>query len=360
MKSKYATLAMISSMAGVSSVASAQLSNITIYGIIDAGIDRVSNAGAGHSNLILNTGIMQGNRLGFKGTEDLGSGTQMIFDLENGFSLDNGAMGQGGFLFGRQAWVGLTDQALGTLLVGRQYDFMTDLEAFYTATWGAGGYANHPLDNDRMSGQRVNNSVKYLSPVYSGLQFGAMVGLSESAGNFNGTNRTYSFDAIYTNGPFSMGAAYTDVSGQTLDIAPIVGSVSAVNVGGDYQQVWGSGAKYSFSKVTIYGAYSQATYAGSLPAQYAKFHNYDFGFAYAPTEVNVYAVGYTYTTLSGGNKYGQLNLNADHFLSKRTDIYVQAIIQQATSAGATADIISMPGSSGSSQIIYRVGMRTKF
>jgi predicted porin len=42
-----------------------------------------------------------------------------VFLLENGFQGDTGEVGQGGLLFGRQAYVGLQGRG-GALLVGRQ------------------------------------------------------------------------------------------------------------------------------------------------------------------------------------------------------------------------------------------------
>lgn len=358
MKACYANLLLAGALAGISCAAGAQQSGITIYGIVDIGVTRVSDAN-GKPLLLLDSGVMQGNRLGFKGVEDLGDGVQALFQLENGFSLDTGALGQGGLMFGRQAWIGLMDARLGTLSAGRQYDFMTDLERFYTPTWSAGGYANHPLDNDRLSGQRVDNSIKYMTSAFAGIQLGAMLGLAEGTDSLRGQNRSYSFTALYENGAFGAGAAYTAVSGRTLDIAAIVGASEAVNVGGDSQRVWGAGAKYAFSQVTVYGLYSQAVYRGSSSAMHALFRNYDLGIAYRAAAGDVYGVGYVYTTLAA-KKYGQLNLTADHFLSARSDIYAQVILQQARGAGASANIISLPAAAGNRQLLLRIGMRHKF
>jgi predicted porin len=54
--------------------------------------------------------------------------------LENGFNSGTGALGQGGALFGRQAYVGLTKDGIGSLTLGRQYSFSTD--------YLGGSYAN--------------------------------------------------------------------------------------------------------------------------------------------------------------------------------------------------------------------------
>ncbi|MDR3098820.1 MAG: porin [Paraburkholderia sp.] len=335
-------------------------SSLTLYGIVDAGLTWASNEG-GAQNIFLDTGVMQGNRLGFRGVEDLGGGWQANFQLENGFSIGTGAAGQGGLLFGRQAWAGLSSTDYGSLKLGRQYDFFTDtLEAYYTPTWSAGGYANNPLDNDRMSGQRVNNAVKYLSPAFGGVQFGAMYGFSNLAGNFNGPGRTYSFTATWTRGGFSAGAAYTEVSGTTLDIAPLVGSSTPQLIGGRYLRDWGAGMSYALNSLTFYGVYSQALYVardGQLQNQ--MFRNYQAGVAWQVRPDLTAGPGYGLTTL-GPKKYHQLNLTIDYFLSKRSDVYAQAIIQHASGAGATADVISLPASSSADQILLRVGLREKF
>ena len=100
----------------ISGSASAQ-SNVTVYGIIDASIAH-SQSEAAPSKLSIDSGNWYGSRLGFRGSEDLGDGLSAIFQLENGFSVDTGNLGQSGRLFGRHAWVGLKG-SLGMLRVGR-------------------------------------------------------------------------------------------------------------------------------------------------------------------------------------------------------------------------------------------------
>ena len=63
-------------------------SNITIYGIMDAGI-HVSSNGEGTKTKRV-SGIADGSRLGFKGSEDLGGGYKAIFNIEARVELDNG------------------------------------------------------------------------------------------------------------------------------------------------------------------------------------------------------------------------------------------------------------------------------
>ena len=71
-------------------------------------------------------------------------------------------------------------------------------------------------------------------------------------------------------------------------------------------------------------------------------------------------IGYGLTTL-GANKYHQLNLTYDYFLSKRTDVYVQSIIMHATGESATAADYQHSGfAECGNQVLLRVGMRHKF
>lgn len=60
-------------------------SSVTMYGIADAGLMKQSG-----QSLRLVSGIADGSRLGFKGTEDIGGGYKAIFNLEARVELDNG------------------------------------------------------------------------------------------------------------------------------------------------------------------------------------------------------------------------------------------------------------------------------
>ena len=97
MKKSLLALAVLGAFAGA---AQAQ-SSVTIYGIVDTGITYTSKVGsvagtpaatATGSRFGLNSDILQGSRIGFKGVEDLGGGLSAVFNLETGFQNDTGAM----------------------------------------------------------------------------------------------------------------------------------------------------------------------------------------------------------------------------------------------------------------------------
>lgn len=93
-------------------------SSVTIYGIVDGSFGETTDGGAHLKRL--DSGVAAGNRLGFKGSEDLGDGLRANYLLEMGFAVDTGTLQQGGAAWGRQAYVGLGGQHW-TLSVGRQY-----------------------------------------------------------------------------------------------------------------------------------------------------------------------------------------------------------------------------------------------
>lgn len=106
-------------LAALPQLASAQ-SSLSISGLLDLGLVHGSGGVAGSVTKVT-SGIANGSRIAFRGREDLGDGLSAVFLLESGFQADTGALGQGGLLFGRQAYVGLSSQRWGALTLGRQY-----------------------------------------------------------------------------------------------------------------------------------------------------------------------------------------------------------------------------------------------
>ena len=89
----------------------------------------------------LQSGGLNGSRLGFRGVEDLGGGLRALFTLEHGINLDDGSVGQSGVFWGRQVFVGLGSSTAGQLTLGRQYSSLysasVDFSAFTNGSYGA-------------------------------------------------------------------------------------------------------------------------------------------------------------------------------------------------------------------------------
>ncbi|MGF6239408.1 putative porin [Paraburkholderia sp. GAS38] len=385
-------LSLLAIPAGLVLSAGAQAqSSVTLYGIVDAGIAYVHNAqssnGQNQSTLVkFASGNISGSRWGLKGTEDLGGGLAAIFQLENGFNLGTGALGQGSREFGRKAVVGLTGNAWGTVTLGRQYDPIVDLVQGLTEDNYFGGVFGTPGDLDNYDNSlRVSNSVKYVSPIFGGFQVEALYGLGGVAGS-TGSGRTWSLGAAYANGPLSLGAGYfyanggntltnglrtwTSSSDSLFNTVINSGFASANSI-----QIAKVGAQYVIGAATIGAAYSNTQYGSDAFSAFhetAKFNNGSVFFNYQFTPAVRAGVGYNYTSLTGPSSahYNQANLGADYAVSKRTDLYALFGYQKASgktlnSSGATVNADASIGDFGvnsgsNSQDVAVVGIRHKF
>ena len=69
----------------------AMAQSVQIYGVLDAGLSRVTGMAGGTQNALV-SGIMDGSRLGFKGEEDIGGGYRALFTLESRLEVDTGGI----------------------------------------------------------------------------------------------------------------------------------------------------------------------------------------------------------------------------------------------------------------------------
>jgi predicted porin len=367
----------------LSTVAHAQ-SSVTLYGVIDEGFDFTSN-GQGQRGYEMVSGDTEGSRWGVKGAEDLGSGLKAIFDLENGFNVNTGKLGQGGAEFGRQAWVGLSSPQYGTFTMGRQYDPTLDMWSGFTAAGNTiGDLAAHPYDNDNADWDyNIQNSVKYVSPTYSGFTGEAMYGFSNDAGGF-ATNRLYSAAGSYKNGGFAAALAYMKTDNGGADTTGAATSATTVFEAASQQNI-DAGVSYTFAnKALLSFAYSHIDVYNPTSNEYFsvqpvagtqnswKFDNFEVNGQYFFKPDFWMAAAYTYTfahiaTTTGTSvpKYNQLSLMLDYDLSKRTSVYIQGAYEHVNgNTGTQFDNAVIPGSSGVSstgnQLMTRVALMTKF
>lgn len=346
-------------------------SSVTLYGLLDNGVTYVTNAGGGHQALEQSS-IMRGNRWGFVGQEDLGGGLSAIFRLESGFNVENGTSAQGGREFGRQAYVGLSSP-YGTLTLGRQYDFIVE----YAGVVGSSAlfntaYAFHIGDIDRVSGERSDSAVKYVSPDYHGLTFGAMYAFGTQSAP-GATGRTVSFGARYQQGGFTAGAAYTAVYEQVMPLAaffgtttlfghsigtinPKTGAIVAANVNVNRTQTLAVAANYRWQKFGLYGMFTGTNV--QVGQNSGDFLTYEMSGQYMFTPAFSASAGYAYETFQG-KKYGLASATIDYRLSKTTDVYLSVINMHAYS-GTDADIFGLTTSTSNMQSTIRVGLMHLF
>lgn len=166
---------------------SAMAADFDVYGVVDYAFvyDHTSNTTfkgveTSDDSFGLQAGYNYGSRFGFKGVEDLGNGMKIGFKLENGFNADDGTLGNGGRLFGREASAHLyTDY--GTFSFGRMGGVASSLgtydvvyvtgDAFDGGSNGVLGFA---------ISDRYDNMVAYQSPEFSGMKVTAMYSFKEN------------------------------------------------------------------------------------------------------------------------------------------------------------------------------------
>lgn len=356
MKKSVLALAVLGAMAGA---ASAQTS-ATIYGIVDAGFVAESGGAAGNLRK-LTSGVASGSRLGFKGTEDLGGGMKALFLLENGFNADTGTLGQGGALFGRQAYVGL-GSGFGTVLLGRQYtpQYLTLAFADPFGTGMAGDAANI-MPNSGNAASRMDNTIKYVSPDLSGFSGEVAYGFGEVADD-NTAARQYGLAVGYKGGPLAVRLGYHN---RNNDTATVKGTSDAKNT-----LLAGT---YDFGIAKAHLAYGHNKGTNSSPLRNA---TNPFGSLVAPTpsiDSRDALIGVTvpfgpHTVLASyvrkddkaapNQDANQWAVGYRYALSKRTDLYTAyARIKNKNGAGYT---VGSAIEAGSGNKAFNLGIRHAF
>jgi predicted porin len=329
---------MLALMLGALAGTAAAQSNVTVYGIVDMAVVRESGGTANTTKLT--SGVEAGSRLGFKGTEDLGGGMSAIFLLENGFQSDTGALGQGGLLFGRQAYVGLQTKS-GTITMGRQYTpqylAIAAVDPFGS---GTAGDTKNLMAATGNSASRMDNSVKYVSPSAGGFNAEVVYGAGEVSGDST-AGRQFGGALVYVGGPLTVRLAHHNRNNDTATVKNTSAAKNTVLT-----------ALYDFGLLKAHFAYGVDKGLNSaLPRNLAN----PFGYAVAPTpttDSNVVLVGVTVPQGVGTwiasyiRKDDKTSFNQDaaqlaagyrYYLSKRTDLYaVYAYIRNKNGAGYTA------------------------
>ncbi|WP_144113886.1 porin [Paraburkholderia sp. BCC1886] len=325
-------------------------SSVTLYGVIDEAIRYQSSptgTGAHGSSVGLSEGAISGNRFGLRGDEDLGGGTHAIFDLQNGFNAGTGKIDQQGQMFGRYAWMGLTNPAYGTVKFGRQYGDAFSFDAFVFDAIGGGNITATDWELF-LVGCRYDNTVDYAK------QFGVFsVDLQHSFGGQPGSASigSTSASALFYNFNGGKAGIFAQESKDAESHKLVVGQ---------------AGATYGFSRVSLFAYYIyakrdagfQVGAAGTSEAlantnimnnvttaygpqtddrtdQFIRL-----GASYSPSPVWKFTVSYAYDhakNVAPGRNGELMTLYgiADYILSKRTDVYVELDESRVSGASAT-------------------------
>lgn len=157
------------------------LSQVTVFGLLDAGLNQLRADGAGSRRGVEGDGNTS-SRLGVRGSEDMGGGLRANFWIEAALGSDTGLGGAsstnnkdsvntGGLSFGRRATVGLQHH-WGELRLGRDYvpsfgNLTTAMHPFGTNGVGSSGHLFYPVNaggTTVRTSVRASNAIVYLLP----------------------------------------------------------------------------------------------------------------------------------------------------------------------------------------------------
>lgn len=336
MKKSLLALAAFSSFAGA---ASAQTS-VVLYGVIDGAVRREVGLDDTTKIRIRDGSNMNTNRIGFRGTEDLGSGMNAHFVLESGFFSGTGVqVPLPGFAFDRLAFVGVTT-AYGSLDIGRVYGpafyaaLSSDpMEAHFTGIdplLRNSVSASQASDNTQTSNSRTDNALLYTNK-FGDLTVRAMYAFGEVAGATN-KGATKAVSAVYQNANFSLDAAYTRKNLRADNKTPTTGTfygndrdisetVPAAYQNADYYTVGGT--------YTIGGLRASLGYAKERRDTLARDHTERVtwaGLRYNFTPLLALSSGYFKENLGsnkGPSRKDLYMLAATYAVSKRTSLFAE-------------------------------------
>ena len=366
------------------SQATAQTANVTLYGIVDVGVQHVSGVKGGSITQVA-SGIMEGSRWGLRGTEDLGGGYKAIFTLENRFEADtgglsnrplsgaqlpdrftaglplavqgalNGAIGPSlgvnvpGRFFDRQAYVGLVTP-FGAVLAGRQYtpafEISNRYDAFANATAASPGQlASIPAGIDI----RESNALMYRIEL-QGFYSSAYYAFGESAAGTK-RGRLVGINGGYQTAKFGAGIGYnerTNNAGQKSLNSLVMGANFDAGIAnifalyGVLKEPNGSSAPELRAGLIAGGVPAVLVDTGILPRFMQDNRLYHVG-ARVPLGVGQLILGYSRlddkrATNADSTSYGVAYM---YPLSKRTDINL-AVTQVNNNANAQV----LPGGNG--------------
>lgn len=361
MKLHHRSLA-IAALCATAGGASAQ-SSVTVFGVIDTALSHLSSGSVSNTQLVPDANTS--NRLGFRGTEDLGGGLRAGFWLEAGFSPDDGTggatntnnqtsgaaaaiAGSQGLTFGRKSIVSLAG-SWGELRLGRDYvptflNLTTAMHPFGTNGVGSAGALYYPKASGGTTARtqvRASNSIGYVLPASLGGLYGqAMVALGENTSTAGATQHDGDYRGVrlgYKTGPLNAAVA----TGKTTYAT---GDYRQANAGVNYQAgpallmyLWGSN-KVGASK-TVAQMVGTRWRMGSGEWRFAYTRLKATGVANDATHV---ALGYV------------------HALSKRTALYANYAQIHNKGTGTAFNVglgVTTPGGTSKG---YQVGVRHSF
>ena len=187
------------------------MAQVTVYGIIDTGIQSHDSGAAADAKVTRATDSnLASSRLGFKGSEDLGGGMKANFVLEQSVTPSTGS-GNG---YSRGAWVGLSG-GFGSFRIG-QGDTTSgqDIDSKVTQAGNLGLRASIGGSTGELGGDQ-NNVINYTTPNMGGIQVSLGYRANGSADATDGDDAITDIYVQYEAGPLGVYVSSAKQDGAT-------------------------------------------------------------------------------------------------------------------------------------------------
>lgn len=216
-------------------VGSAFAADVTLYGLVDYGFSYQNKspvAGKDTDSFQMKSGQNSGSRFGLKGEEDLGNGLAVGFVLENGFNADDGTLGNGGRLFGRESQAYIKGD-FGTVSFGRMgqlvsgngtYGLFGSAVSPFSTGWGDVGGHSQVMGS---SFERFDNMITYKTPDFGGFTVYAQYSFDNNS--LNDKNSTEEGTQHGSEGKTTVDRYYGIAAQYKAGNLMIVGAVDSMN-----------------------------------------------------------------------------------------------------------------------------------
>jgi predicted porin len=311
------------------------------------------------------------SHFGFKGSEDIGGGASVIFQLEDRFFPNTGTVDPA-YPFFNTAFMGVQSPAIGRLTLGRQLNPLADavMRTYISNAWLPTFYLFRP-EVGMAQGAWTSNMAKYAArwrdlTVELSYAFGGAAG-DFGAGSQIGASMVYS-PAL----PFRVAAAYLD-------------SRDATNASAHFK-AWTAGGAYVVGGTTLSAGWAvnrqDRAFTGNFPngpwtsalfnaVGYTKFSGREMFFggvtqqfgAATRVSANVWRTLQSGKVASGDGNATQFQLLADYGLSNRTDVYAEAdysLYRGGLIGSQLQGLPAPPSAAGSTQLGISLGLRHQF
>lgn len=337
------------------------LAEVTAYGQLNMAYEMTdtgsATAGTGTTAAKRNQVSSNVSRLGFKGSEDLGNGMSVVFQMEGEVMADTGAQS----LFTRNTFAGVAG-GFGTVVLGRHDT------PYKMATRKLDVFADSIADNRSIMGgghdARLSDVAAYISPSFNGLTIAAaMVGQKDNTLGAAGSTvkSATSISGNYARDNYTASLAMQTVSAKDKLVAANEGDLTATKLGGSY----------AMDAFTVGLAYEMLT--NKVGGGKADNNNLYLAGTYKTSDAGKVKLAYTSAsgtkTSAGTAKDGatQLSLGYDHSLTKNTTVFALyssiandvAGTRGFTSGGSTGDT-GAAGTADDDMTALAIGVRHAF